>query len=69
MPSRTTSAAGVALIQQFEGCKLTAYLCPAGVWTIGYGSTGPHVTPGLTITNAKIERPKREEFRALLWQI
>jgi lysozyme len=27
------------LIAKFEGCKLTAYKCPAGVWTIGYGHT------------------------------
>lgn len=31
---------GIDLIKQFEGCRLTAYLCPAGVWTIGYGHTG-----------------------------
>lgn len=29
----------VALIKHFEGCKLKAYKCPAGVWTIGYGRT------------------------------
>lgn len=27
------------LIKSFEGCKLTAYKCPAGVWTVGYGNT------------------------------
>ena len=27
------------LIKRFEGCKLTSYLCPAKVPTIGYGST------------------------------
>ena len=26
-------------IIDFEGCKLTAYRCPAGVWTIGVGHT------------------------------
>jgi len=31
---------GIDLIKQFEGCRLKAYLCPAGVWTIGYGHTG-----------------------------
>lgn len=31
------SANGVALVARFEGCQLTAYKCPAGVWTIGYG--------------------------------
>lgn len=33
------SDSGIALIKHFEGCKLKAYLCPAGVWTIGYGHT------------------------------
>ena len=28
-----------SLIRQFEGLRLTAYKCPAGVWTIGYGHT------------------------------
>lgn len=27
------------LIKEFEGCELTAYQCPAGVWTIGFGQT------------------------------
>lgn len=35
-----------ALIRTFEGCKLVPYLCPAGVWTCGWGSTGPDVFPG-----------------------
>jgi lysozyme len=34
-----TSQEGVALICHFEGCRLEAYLCPANVWTIGYGHT------------------------------
>lgn len=34
------------LIKQFEGCKLVPYICPAGVWTCGWGSTGPDVVPG-----------------------
>ena len=29
----------VPIIKEFEGCKLQAYKCPAGVWTIGYGHT------------------------------
>lgn len=31
---------GLALIKQFEGCKLKAYKDLVGVWTIGYGHTG-----------------------------
>ena len=34
-----TSQKGIELIKLFEGCKLKSYKCPAGVWTIGYGST------------------------------
>lgn len=30
---------GKDLIKKFEGCKLKAYLCPAGIPTIGYGHT------------------------------
>ena len=37
-------------IKAWEGCRLTAYRCPAGVLTIGYGHTGPDVTEGMTIT-------------------
>jgi lysozyme len=47
--------AGLDLIKEFEGLKLRAYLCPAKVWTIGYGSTGPHVTAGKVITNVEAE--------------
>ena len=46
---------GLDLIKSFEGLKLRAYLCPAKVWTIGYGSTGQHVTPGKVITEAQAE--------------
>jgi lysozyme len=48
------SAAGVAMVARFEGCKMKAYRDAVGVWTIGYGHTSaagpPQVTPGLTIT-------------------
>ena len=30
-------------IEAWEGCRLTAYKCPAGIWTIGVGHTGPDV--------------------------
>lgn len=33
------SKRGLELIKSFEGCRLTAYQCAAGVWTIGYGHT------------------------------
>ena len=49
------SPAGLHLIKNFEGCRLTTYTCAAGVLTIGYGSTGAHATPGKTITEAEAE--------------
>ncbi len=37
-------------VAQFEGLSLTAYRCPAGVLTIGYGHTGKDVLEGQRIT-------------------
>lgn len=45
----------ISLIKIFEGLRLKSYLCPAGVWTIGYGSTGPDIGPGLRWTEAQAE--------------
>ena len=42
-------------IIDFEGCKLTAYRCPAGVWTIGVGHTRG-VKQGQKITEAQAIR-------------
>ncbi len=50
-----TSPAGIALITHFEGLRLIAYQDSVGVWTIGYGHTGPDVKPGLTITRQNAE--------------
>jgi lysozyme len=63
MTRRAINKEGLELIKQFEGCKLTAYLCPAKVWTIGYGSTGSHVKPGMTITQAEAEELLRSDLR------
>ncbi|MCH2227107.1 MAG: lysozyme [Candidatus Caenarcaniphilales bacterium] len=34
-----TSKKGIKLLKDFEGYRAKAYLCSAGVWTIGYGTT------------------------------
>lgn len=44
-----TSQRGINLIKEFEGLRLTAYRCPAGVYTIGYGHTRG-VKRGMKIT-------------------
>lgn len=46
------SEKGLNLIKQFEGLRLKAYKCPAGVWTIGYGHTS-NVKPDDVITEAQ----------------
>lgn len=37
--SPAAALAALPLIKEFEGCRLVAYLCPAGIWTIGWGNT------------------------------
>ena len=54
MAQRKINQAGIDLIKQFEGCSLTAYLCPAGYWTIGYGHA-IGVKPGQTVTQEQAD--------------
>lgn len=49
------SERGLNLIKSFEGCHLTAYRCPAGVLTIGYGRTSG-VYEGMVITQAQADQ-------------
>ena len=44
------------LIKRFEGCRLMPYLCPAGVWTCGWGSTGADVIPNQPWTQEYADR-------------
>lgn len=44
------------LTRQFEGLRLKAYLCPAGVPTLGYGSTGPDIKLGMTCSREWAEQ-------------
>ncbi len=46
---------GLDLLRRFEGLKLCAYRCPAGIWTIGHGHTGPDVRGELRIEKAEAE--------------
>ena len=54
------SKKGIELIKHFEGLKLEAYQCSAGIWTIGIGTTyykdtHRHVKEGDTITVKRAE--------------
>lgn len=53
---------GLELIKSFEGCRLSAYKCPAGVWTIGYGRTNG-VYEGMTITQEQADNMLREDVK------
>lgn len=44
------SGNAIVLIKKFEGCRLEAYQDIGGVWTIGWGTTGPGIQEGLHIT-------------------
>lgn len=59
---RRINEAGLAIIRRFEGVRLKAYLCPANVWTIGYGHTHG-VTQGMEITLEQAETLLRKDLR------
>lgn len=50
----TISQGGLELIKAYEGLRLTAYKCPAGVWTVGYGHTAG-VRPDMEIDEEDAE--------------
>ena len=56
-----TGKEGIDIIKRFEGCRLEAYKCPAGVWTIGYGHT-KDVKQGDKITQAQAEAILRADL-------
>lgn len=62
-----TSDSGIRLIQEFEGLRLTSYLCSAGVPTIGYGATyyadGTKVKLGQTITKEQAVQMLKEHLK------
>ncbi|MBX9583668.1 MAG: lysozyme [Gemmataceae bacterium] len=51
----STTEAGLQLIRDFEGLRLEAYLCPAGLWTVGFGHA-QGVKRGDRITEETAER-------------
>jgi len=54
-------AKNIAIIKEFEGLELKSYLCPAGVWTIGFGHT-KNVMPGQTISEEWAEIFLKEDL-------
>jgi lysozyme len=60
--ARAVNERGVELVKDFEGLHLTPYLCPARVWTIGYGHTRT-VRAGMKISPDDADRLLREDLR------
>lgn len=56
------SQKGIDLIKEFEGFRAKAYLCPARVWTIGYGHTAG-VKPGMVVMQAQAEAMLRADLK------
>ena len=65
--------ASLDLIKRWEGCKLKAYKCSAGVWTVGYGLTTSagfiEVGPNTTITQAEADWYLEKTIEKFLAQI
>lgn len=59
-----TSKKGIDLIKKYEGLYLHAYKCPAGVLTIGYGTTNAdkEITCFTINSNTTITKEKAEEL-------
>lgn len=59
------SERALTLIREFEGLRLTAYRDPVGIWTIGYGHTGPvadkPIRSGMKITHVQADTLLRED--------
>ena len=58
--TKKTASPGKGIIKEFEGFRATAYLCPAGVWTVGYGTTRINGKP--VKENVKITTQEAEDF-------
>jgi lysozyme len=52
------SHAGAELMHRYEGCRNKPYLCPAHIWTIGYG----HVLYQDQIRLPMVGQPCRKEY-------
>lgn len=60
-----TSNEGIGLIKAFEGLRLQSYQCPAGKWTIGYGTTkinAVDVSSGMIISQDDAEHLLRQDL-------
>lgn len=57
------------LVKRFEGChermpdgRLKAYRCPAGIWTIGWGSTGHDINENTVWTQVQADKRLEDDL-------
>jgi lysozyme len=62
MQTFTYSDAGLALTKSFEGLRLEAYQDVGGIWTVGYGHTGPDLLAGMKISQADADALLRADL-------
>jgi lysozyme len=53
---------GLALTKSFEGLRLEAYKDSGGIWTVGYGHTGPDLLAGMKISQADADMMLRADL-------
>jgi lysozyme len=56
-------AQAIELVKRFEQCRLRAYLCPAKVWTCGWGATGADVGRGTVWTQEDADDRLADDLR------
>ncbi len=64
LSARRINADGIALIKDYEGLHLTPYLCPAKIWTIGYGHTRT-VHSGMQVTPDQADQMLDDDLRLI----
>lgn len=69
----TVSPRGIKLLHSFEGCRLKAYPDPGSKdgnpWTIGWGSTGPGIGPGVVWTQAQADARFAADLAKFAWRV
>jgi len=53
---------GLTLLKDFEKCRLQSYQDSGGVWTVGWGHTGPEVTQGMTYTQQQADAQLQKDL-------
>lgn len=59
---RRINQKGLDILKSFEKCKLQSYQDFGGVWTVGWGHTGPEVTEGMTYIQQQADAQLKKDL-------